>query len=101
MTKETKDKAIVITLTIILVITILLTHVKNTHYTKQAIVTDVTNQVITLTDIKGYQWQYETDRTTKELKEHDVVVMIMYTNETNNTMKDDRIIRIKKNTTIE
>ena len=101
MTKEKKDKAIVIALTIILIIIILLTHVKNTHYTKQAIVTDVTSQVITLTDIKGHQWQYETDRTTRELKEHDVVTMIMYTNGTNSTIKDDRIIRIKRDTTIE
>lgn len=101
MTKETKDKAIVIALTILLVIIILLTHIKNTHYTKQAVVTDITNQVITLTDIKGHQWQYETDRTTRELKEHDVVVMIMYTNGTEETIKDDKIVRIKKDTTIE
>lgn len=63
-----------------------------TRYTRTGNVTDVSNNIVTITDTVGHVWEYET---TEEYYIGDDVKMIMDNNTTDTIITDDKIIKLK------
>lgn len=63
-----------------------------THYIRKGNITDITNNVITITDTVGHVWEYET---TEEYHIGDDVKMVMDNNTTDTIITDDIIIKLK------
>lgn len=60
------------------------------HYSRTGIITGIDNDIITITDTTGNEWQYEA----KGYEEGQEVTLKMYTNTTDNIIKDDVITKI-------
>lgn len=64
----------------------------DTHYTREAIVVDVKDDVVILLDSTGNEWEFLGD----SFERDDKVRMYMFNGCTNNTLKDDEVLNVKK-----
>ena len=62
-----------------------------THYNREGVVTDVTNEVITITDTTGNEWAVEGE----SLTVGDRVTLCMHTQGTEHTITDDTIDSVR------
>ena len=62
-----------------------------THYNRDGIVTDVTNEVVTITDTTGNEWAVEGE----PLTVGDRVTLRMHTQGTDNTITDDTVVSVR------
>lgn len=62
-----------------------------THYTKNAIVTNVNQNLITVKDENGYLWEFEGEG----FEEDTEVKLIMDTNHTDSNTLDDKVIDVR------
>lgn len=68
-------------------------HWIETHYTrKDCEIVEINNSIITIEDKMGYLWEYETDTNTYAVG--DKVSLRMHTNNTTNTIYDDKIVEV-------
>lgn len=63
-----------------------------THYTREAKVVSIENEIIVVEDKIGMLWEFEGD----SFEINDDVKMKMFNNYTDETIKDDEIISIKR-----
>lgn len=95
MTKRQMRKALEmtknITLVLILFVCFCVCSYVETHYTREATVIEVTNNIVTVVDKCGYLWDFEGDG----FKPNDEVKMTMNTMHTDSNIYDDKIENVK------
>lgn len=62
-----------------------------THYTRNAIVTNVNQNLVTAKDENGYLWEFEGEGFEKDTE----VKLIMDTNHTDSNIFDDKVIDVR------
>ena len=67
-----------------------------TRYTRNAKVNSIEKNVITFEDETGHFWEWEKEEDEKDYKIKEKVVLKMHTNNTDNKVEDDIIIRVKR-----
>ena len=87
-----KDKVKLIAFLIAFVIMFVFASWIDTHYTrKDCVVVGYVEDVVTVEDSCGYEWQYIGEG----YEIGDVVDLVMYTNHTDNYIYDDEIVEVK------
>ncbi len=91
--RHSKRRRVQITLLVIAIISLaLLSSYIESHYKRQATVDTIENNVVTFIDSCGYTW---TAINVDNIVEGQTVTLKMYTNNTNNIITDDEIVKIE------
>lgn len=80
----------VLTIIILLTLTAKACYLQN-HYTKEGVVVAIENEIVVVEDKIGYEWAFEGEG----YKKGDKVRLLMFTNNTDNTIEDDIIEEVK------
>lgn len=68
----------------------------NSHYNREAIITEIKGNLITFTDAAKNEWVFESSKAAAAFSVFDKVRLLMFNNNTEEYIFDDEIIKIVK-----